>query len=285
MAERSPLTTQLLLPGGPLGSATGGSSPVSGISAGHVEFSRDGKWVTYVTYPENNLWRSRPDGSEALQLTYSPLLVVQPHWSPDGSQIAFTGIEPDKPWRIYTVPAAGGPVQPMLVEDRSQLDPVWSPDGKSIIFGRIVSREQKFNLQLIDLTTRKVSDLPGSDGLWVPQWSADGKYLLAEDREGRDLKIFDFKSQKWSTLLSTKFLADFHFSHDNKFVYYDDFEKDAIQRVSISGRKFETVVSVKDFQRPRLPYWSFWMGLDPSDSILLMHDTGNQEIYALDLQQ
>jgi len=256
---------------------------LSGISAGHVEFSRDGKWVTYVSYPENTLWRRRADGSEAQQLTYPPLLVVQPHWSPDGTRIAFTGIEPDKPWRIYIVPAGGGAIEPLLVENRSQLDPVWSPDGNSIIFGRIESREEKLNLQLIDLKTRKLSDIPDSEGRWVPSWSPDGNKLVAVDRTDEILSVFDFKTQKWSELArSTEQITDVHFSHDGKAIYYQDFGDNAVHRVPLTGGKVETVLSLKDLRRPDLPYWPPWMGLGPDDSILVMRDTGSQEIYALD---
>jgi WD40 repeat protein len=31
---------------------------LGGISAGDVDFSRDGQWVTFVTYPDDTLWRS-----------------------------------------------------------------------------------------------------------------------------------------------------------------------------------------------------------------------------------
>lgn len=62
---------------------------LGGISADFVDFSRDGKWVAYVSYPEGTLWRSRIDGSERLQLTVAPMEVTVPRWSPDGSQIAF----------------------------------------------------------------------------------------------------------------------------------------------------------------------------------------------------
>src|SRR5262249_38772801 len=41
---------------------------LSGISVGDVDISRDGKWVTYVTLPENTLWRSKLDGTDRLQL-------------------------------------------------------------------------------------------------------------------------------------------------------------------------------------------------------------------------
>ena len=36
---------------------------LSGIQASALDFSKDGKWVTYVTFPNGYLWRSRVDGS------------------------------------------------------------------------------------------------------------------------------------------------------------------------------------------------------------------------------
>ena len=66
---------------------------LSGISADNVDFSRDGQWVTYVTYPEGSLWRSKADGSERLQLTFPPMQVFLPRWSPDQKQIVFSAID------------------------------------------------------------------------------------------------------------------------------------------------------------------------------------------------
>jgi Tol biopolymer transport system component len=62
---------------------------LNGISAGEIDFSRDGKWLTYVSYPDYLLWRSRNDGSERLQLTYAPVSVSMPRWSHDSRKIAF----------------------------------------------------------------------------------------------------------------------------------------------------------------------------------------------------
>ena len=59
------------------------------MSAGEV-VSRDGKWTPSVSYPDATLWRSRVDGSERLRLTFSPVSAFLPHWSPDGTQIAYT---------------------------------------------------------------------------------------------------------------------------------------------------------------------------------------------------
>jgi len=63
---------------------------LSGMSGEHVVLSKDGQLVAYVAYPEGTLWRSRPDGSERVQLTYSPLYAVHPRWSPNGKQIVFS---------------------------------------------------------------------------------------------------------------------------------------------------------------------------------------------------
>src|SRR5207253_1428845 len=76
---------------------------LSGIWAEQLDFSRDGRWAAYVVYPEGSLWRSKLDGSERLQLTFPPMQVVTPRWSPDGKRIVFSAATPGKPNNIYSV--------------------------------------------------------------------------------------------------------------------------------------------------------------------------------------
>ena len=109
---------------------------LSGILAGESDFSRDGKWITYVSYLDHTLWRSRLDGSERLQLTYPPVHAFLPKWSPDDSRIAFTDAQPDR-WRNLLISAQGGTPQELLAEKEFQVDVGWSSDGKRLVFGRV----------------------------------------------------------------------------------------------------------------------------------------------------
>jgi Tol biopolymer transport system component len=104
---------------------------LSGISAAEVDFSRDGKWVTYVTYPGATLWRSRVDGSDRLQLTDTPVVAFLPRWSPDGTQIAFDDMQAGRPWRACVISAGGGTAQQILSEKRTRWTLAGLPMGNA----------------------------------------------------------------------------------------------------------------------------------------------------------
>jgi Tol biopolymer transport system component len=137
-------------------------------------------------------------------------------------------------------------------------------------------------IHIFDLQTRQVSTLPGSDKLYSPRWSPDGRYIIGLPVDSLGLRLFDFKTQKWA-VLSNAAAAYPGWSHDGKYVYFLQLQPDVgVFRVGISERNVEQVVSVKGFQLKG--YWGFWLGLTPDDSPLLLKDTGSQEIVALDWQ-
>ncbi|MGC2803162.1 MAG: hypothetical protein WCA41_15120, partial [Candidatus Acidiferrum sp.] len=107
-------------------------SYMGGISANFVDFSRDGQWLLYVTYPEGTLWRARTDGSQKTQLSFSPLEVMVPRWSPDGRQIIFHAIGGDRQ-RAVLIPAEGGEPRPVSLAG-GEMQPSWSPDGAAIMY-------------------------------------------------------------------------------------------------------------------------------------------------------
>ena len=253
---------------------------LSGISAQDVAFSKDGQWVAYVLYPEGTLWRSKADGSDRLQLSFPPLYAMVPRWSPDGKQLVFFDYETGKPTRIYLVSADGGTPKAMMPGGpETQTDPTWSPDGNSVAFGGVI-RTAMDGIHIFDLKTRQVSNLPGSEGLYSPRWSPDGRYMVGMPADSLGLRLFDFETQKWAVLSNTA-AAYPGWSQDGKYVYFLQQQPDVgVFRVGIRDRKVEQMVTVKGFQLTG--YWGLWLGLAPDDSPLLLKDTGSQEIVALD---
>jgi serine/threonine protein kinase/Tol biopolymer transport system component len=259
---------------------------LSGISVDGVDFSKDGQWVTYTTYPEASLWRSKADGSERLQLTYPPMNAGLPRWSPDRKQIAFAGTErPGDGQKIYVISADGGAATQLHPADQNQGDPNWSSDGNSLVFWSSASLPVSGApmVNILDLRTHKVSTLPGSEGLFSPHWAPDGRYLAAVTADRENLMLYDFKIQKWTEL--TKITAAFpNWSRDGNYVYFHSFGNDtSLYRVRISDHKLEKIVSLKGI-RLTIGTVGTWCGLAPDDSPLLLRDVGSQEIYALDLQ-
>ena len=259
-----------------------------GIQGTGVDFSRDGKWIAYMSYPEGSLWRSRPDGSERSQLTYPPLLAYMPRWSPDGSEIAFMGQLPGKPWQLYIVSAQGGSAQQLIPEQRDQADPTWSPDGRSLAFGgQAVSEKDAARvnaIRLLDVRTRTVTVVPGSEGLWSPRWSPAGDRLAAMSNDGNELFVYSFSNRAWTKVAKAS-IGYPTWSHNGDSIFFLNHLAggDQVFRVSITGHKLEEVADLKNFHAA--PFLvGYWLGLAPDDSPLLVRDAGIWDFYALTLK-
>ena len=254
---------------------------LGGISAEYVDFSKDGQWVTYTSYPDGALWRSRIDGTERLQLTFSPISPLLPRWSPDGKSIVFFQFAQaaDKPARIYEVSFEGGSPRLLLPNDSNQqLDPNWSPDGSKIIFSG-ESNNPSSSIRILNVSSRQLSTLPGSDGLFSPRWSPDGHYVTAFSADSKTLLLFDFVTNRWKELAKGS-LSWLNWSHDSQYVYVLDFrQKNAVIRVRVSDGKTETVANLKDF--PATGRYGPALALTANDEPILLRDTGAQEVYSL----
>ena len=262
---------------------------LSGISAGELDFSRDGRWVTYVSYPEYTLWRCRTDGSERLQLTYPPVSAGLPRWSPDGTQIAYVDSQLGRPWKAFLISAQGGSPQEVLPENHTQVDPSWSPDGKKLALGRTqeTGQTEPLLIQIVDLATRQASTIPGSENLYSPRWSPDGQYLAALSQDSTKLLLFNFKTQKWSDWITEPGGFGFpNWSSDGHYLYYDiAFSDDpTFQRIQVGQTRSELLVDLKALTRFKSRAAGPWSNVAPDGSALFVRDLSTDEIYALDLE-
>ncbi len=261
---------------------------LSGISAGHLDFSRDGKWVVYVSVADGSVWRSRVDGSERLQLTYPPVAPFLPHLSPDGTQVAYVDMQAGRPWKIFLISAQGGTPREMLSENQYQFVATWSPDGKQLAFGRtpfIAGSSERVAIQIFDLNSKQVSKIPGSENLFGPFWSPDGQRLAALTADSKRLLLFDFKTQKWSDWINEPGAIDYPtWSRDGRYIYYDSVstETPTYRRVKIGQTRSELVIDLKDLHQFGAP--EAWSGLTPDGSPLFVRDVSTAETYSLDME-
>jgi Tol biopolymer transport system component len=260
---------------------------LSGMSVDQVEYSRDGRWVTYVAFPEGTLWRSKSDGSEKLQLTSAPMVATLPTWSPDGKQIAFSAARPGMPWKLFLISADGGTPQELLPDDKQdEMDPSWSPDGGTLAFGRRPGETGKWGqveITLADVRTRHLHALPGSQGMVGPRWAPEGRYLTAMTTDSQKITLYDFKTAKWTTLASGGFAYQ-NWSKDGRFIYFDSlFQKNKeLLRMRIPGGKIEHLASLQGLD-VGVGDAGAWNSVTPDGSPMLMRYIGTSEIYRLDV--
>jgi len=250
----------------------------SGLSAEGVNFSRDGAWMAYVKYPQGELWRSRADGSEALQLSSRPLFAMAPVWSPDGKRIAFSGVRAGEAWHTYVVSAEGG--EPRSIDAIGKgVEPTWSPDGNSLIF--VDDTGANGSIGVLDLQTGRIAPIAGSRDFRSPRMSPDGRSIIATSNDGQRLMLFDLRTQAWRELARASRIGWPQWSGDNRFVYFARTDDDpAIFRVPASGGQPEPVASLKNFRTAGVA--PDWFALTPGGDVLFLRDTGGgTEIYAL----
>jgi Tol biopolymer transport system component len=117
------------------------------------------------------------DGSNVRQLTSGDRHDSQPVWSPDGSQIAFTGAGGPAYSRsaVFVVNAGGSDVrQVSSASGGSDFSPSWSPNGTQLAFASI--RYEDWSISVVTADGSGEHLLVGHSGTYVedPVWSPDG---------------------------------------------------------------------------------------------------------------
>jgi WD40-like Beta Propeller Repeat len=151
---------------------------------GPTSWSPDGQWIVFSsTRPFNaawGVWAVHPDGSELHAVSrgwgYAPAS------SPDGTKIAYEGLDPAVGNVIEVANADGSGAQRLTSATQPETSPSWSPDGTRIAYGRYtsdyrVSSEHALFVANADGTgERRITFDGGYDD--HPVWSPDGHWIV-----------------------------------------------------------------------------------------------------------
>ena len=97
------------------------------------------------------------------------------------------------------------------------------------------------------------------------------------------MKIIDLETQR-SSVVQEKGECNYPtWSSDSQFIYCMLLKDDpGVFRARVSGGDAERVVDLKGFRYTGA--FTRWMGLDPTDTPMLLRDVGTDDIYALTLE-
>jgi serine/threonine protein kinase len=254
---------------------------LGGLPAMQLVVSPDRKWMVYTDYPRGYLWRCKIDGTEKLQLTES--LAQMPTWSPDSKWIAYSD------WsELYRVNVDGGAPDKLTSEGFMEVLPSWSPDGKSIYFNDYPIGGH-FRIRILDLETKKVSTMPGSDGYYAPLWSPDGQYLAAIQNPPKSLAVYSVKTKEWKQL--KVFEHDWGFfvwAPDSKSLYLmrgpseaATGEQNGIYRLTVPDGKWELFTKFTGLNGVLRGGAQDFLSITPEGNIAATNDTSVSQIYRL----
>jgi Tol biopolymer transport system component len=174
-------------------------------------------------------------------------------------------------------------------QEFKETDPTWSPDSNTLAFGHVDDLHADLSfIQMCDLRTHQLSKLPGSDGIFAPRWSPDGRYIIALKVLGNTLMLYDVKRQNWREVkLDLTFIGYLSWSSDSAYVYFDTVlsGKNGFFRLRIPDGKLEKVADLLKIRQYRAQFGpGSWTGLAPGNVPLVPRDISTQEIYAFDLE-
>jgi tricorn protease len=145
----------------------------------HPTVSRDQIAFEYA----GDLWLVSRSGGQARRITATPGLEIEPQFSPDGTQIAFTATVAGNT-DVYVVPTSGGNPKRLTYHPGSDRVRGWTPDGRRIVFASArTSAPQQAYVKLWTI---------GIDGAGLPEqvpmprafsaaYSPDGRRIAYEE--------------------------------------------------------------------------------------------------------
>jgi Tol biopolymer transport system component len=187
-----------------VGRVTGAPVPVTRGTRlwGLPDPSPDGQWVAVQSFPQQDIFVSRSDGSGLRQLTNDPFIDQMPRWSPDGNRIAFFSNRTGN-LQIWSVRPDGSDLRQVTAYHPTISVPTWSPDGS-----RMAGYLQASGKTLLFDPSKPWKDqspeeLPidqGQTRCTVMSWSPDGRKLACAEDWTKGVFVYSLDAKKYERL-------------------------------------------------------------------------------------
>ena len=144
----------------------------------HPTVSKDSVAFEYA----GDLWVVSRSGGQARRLTATQGAEIDPYFSPDGSQIAFTATVAGN-MDVYVVPTAGGDPKRLTYHPGIDRARGWSPDGRSVVFASVrtsAPQQAYWRLWSISATGGFPESLP-MPRAFSSAYSPDGRRMAYEE--------------------------------------------------------------------------------------------------------
>lgn len=187
------------------GTVTGTPEPltVGTLDWRFPEPSPDGTSVVLASYHrQEDLYVVRRDGSGLRHLTNDSAKDRRPHWSPDGSQIAFYANRGGA-FSLWTINPDGSGLRQRVSRAEALIAPVWSPDGSRLIATQLAARRNFIFALRDDVVSEPIETLPRhpdpAQAFRAYSWSPDGR-MIAGDVAGGEIWIYSFDTKTYSRI-------------------------------------------------------------------------------------
>jgi dipeptidyl aminopeptidase/acylaminoacyl peptidase len=139
-------------------------------------------------------------------------------------------------------------------------------------------------LHIVHLKTGQIDQIPGSEGLFSPRWSPDGRYIAALTLDQRQVRLYDVAAQTWRTL-PVDSGADPAWSSDSRYLYIHlslD-PSQPIVRVAIPGGQAQELIKLAGSSEGDAVDYLF-VGLTQDDTPLIRARTSTGNMYTMQLR-
>jgi WD40 repeat protein len=163
-----------------------------------ASFSPNGSYIAIdtqdgfspVNYPHRLIVASTADGSVVYRSEMMSALFLQPVWSPDSRQIAFSASRAQSidQTEIGVLDLESGEIRFITETAALETSPEWSPDGTQIAFTRI--EEGSDNIYTMNAESGEAVRLTDDGNSFLPAWSPDGTQIAFSYFDAQDLAVF-----------------------------------------------------------------------------------------------